>query len=49
MKDKIQYKLDDKKDWFANHTLSKEKLAQLIYNKIERAKQYVKAKQNCEV
>jgi hypothetical protein len=40
MNDKIQYKHDDKKDWFANHTLSKEKLAQLILNKIERAKQY---------
>jgi hypothetical protein len=40
MNDKIQYKHDDKKDWFANHTLSKEKLAQLICEKIERAKQF---------
>jgi hypothetical protein len=38
---KIEYKTsDDKKDWLANHTLSKEQLAQLIRNKIERAKVY---------
>ena len=31
---------DDKKDWLANHTLSKEQVAQLIRNKIERARIY---------
>jgi hypothetical protein len=40
---KIEYKktsTDDKKDWLVNHTLSKEQVAQLIRNKVERAKVY---------
>jgi hypothetical protein len=43
LKDVIEYKktsTDDKKDWLANHTLSKEQVAQLIRNKVERAKVY---------
>jgi hypothetical protein len=43
MKDVIEYNKtssDDKKDWFANHVLTKEQVAQLIRNKIERAKVY---------
>lgn len=42
MEVKIECKTsDDKsKDWLANHTLSKEQVAQLILNKIERAKVY---------
>ena len=42
MKDVIEYKTSssDKNDWLANHTLSKEQVAQLIRNKIERAKVY---------
>ena len=43
MEDVIELKKtssDDKKDWLANHTLSKEQVAQLIRNKIERAKIY---------
>jgi hypothetical protein len=39
---KIEYKTSssDKVDWLANHTLSTEQVAQLILNKIERAKIY---------
>lgn len=42
MEDVIEYKTssDDKTDWFANHVLTKEQVAQLILNKIERAKIY---------
>ena len=43
MDSKIQYKKtssNDKSDWLANHTLSKEQVAQLIRNKVERAKVY---------
>ena len=43
MEVKIQYKKtssNDKSDWVTNHTLSKEQVAQLIRNKIERAKVY---------
>lgn len=42
MEDVIEYKTssDDKSDWLANHTLAKEQVAQLIRNKIERAKIY---------
>ena len=39
----VQYKTsDDKDDWFANHVLTKEQFAQLVRNKIERAKVYQK-------
>jgi hypothetical protein len=43
MEVKIEYKKvasGDKNDWLANHTLSKEQVAQLIRNKVERAKVY---------
>jgi hypothetical protein len=43
MEVKIQYKKtssNDKSDWVTNHTLSKEQVAQLIRNKVERAKVY---------
>lgn len=43
MKDVIEYNkasTDDKTDWFSNHVLTKEQVAQLIRNKIERAKIY---------
>jgi hypothetical protein len=43
MKDVIEYKKTsshDKNDWLANHTLTKEQVAQLIRNKIDRAKVY---------
>jgi hypothetical protein len=42
MEVKIEFKAssDDKSDWLANHTLTKEQVAQLIRNKIERAKVY---------
>ena len=43
MKDVIEYKKassDDKTDWLSNHTLTTEQVAQLIRNKIERAKIY---------
>ena len=45
MKDVIEYNKtssDDKIDWFANHVLTKEQVAQLIRNKIERARIYHK-------
>ena len=38
MKSDIQYGSSDKRDWVANHTLSKEQVAKLIQNKFERAK-----------
>jgi hypothetical protein len=31
-----------KRDWFSNHTLSKEQYAQLVANKLHRAKVYQK-------
>jgi hypothetical protein len=41
MDKEIQYKTsEDKKDWFSNHVLTKEDLAQLIQNKIDRARLY---------
>jgi hypothetical protein len=43
MEDVIEYNKtssDDKTDWFTNHVLTKEQVAQLIRNKIERAKVY---------
>ena len=43
MEDVIEYNKassDDKTDWFSNHVLTKEQVAQLIRNKIERAKVY---------
>lgn len=41
MEVKIEYKTsDDKRDWLATHTLSKEQVAQLIANKLQRAKVY---------
>ena len=43
MEDVIEYKKassNDKNDWFSNHVLTKEQVAQLIRNKIERAKIY---------
>lgn len=41
MDNEIEYKTSEKKqDWFSNHVLSKEQLAQLIQNKIDRARIY---------
>lgn len=43
MEDVIEYNKassDDKTDWFSNHVLTKEQVAQLIRNKFERAKLY---------
>lgn len=42
MKDVIEYNKasDDKTDWFNNHVLTTEQVAQLILNKVERAKIY---------
>ena len=41
MDNDIQYKTSEtKRDWFSNHVLSKEQVAQLIRNKIDRAKIY---------
>ena len=34
---------EKKRDWFSDHVLTKEQLAQLILNKIERAKLYQEA------
>ena len=39
MDKEIQYKTsENKQDWFSNHVLSKEQVAQLIENKFERAR-----------
>ena len=41
MDKEIQYKTSETKhDWFSNHVLTKEQVAQLIQNKIDRAKIY---------
>ena len=41
MDEQIEYTTSETKhDWFSNHVLSKEQLAQLIQNKIDRAKVY---------
>jgi len=44
MDKKIQYKTSEtKRDWYANHVLTKEQLAQLIQNKIDRVRAYQEA------
>ena len=41
MEKEIQYKTSEtKRDWFSNHVLTKEQVAQLIANKLQRAKVY---------
>ena len=41
MDNDIEYKTSEtKRDWFSTHVLSKEQVAQLIQNKIDRAKIY---------
>jgi hypothetical protein len=41
METKIQSKSsEEKRDWYSNHVLTKEQLAQLIQNKFQRAKVY---------
>jgi hypothetical protein len=41
MDKEIQYKTSEtKRDWFKDHVLSKEQYAQLIANKLQRAKVY---------
>ena len=39
MDEQIEYKTsENKQDWFSNHVLTKEQVAQLIENKLERAR-----------
>ena len=41
MDKEIEYKTSEaKQDWFSNYVLTKEQLAQLIANKLQRAKVY---------
>jgi len=41
MDKQIEYKTsENKQDWFSDHVLTKEQLAQLIQNKIDRARIY---------
>jgi hypothetical protein len=41
MDKQIEYETSEtKRDWFSNHVLTKEQVAQLIQNKIDRAKIY---------
>ena len=41
MDNDIQYKTSEtKRDWFSTHELTKEQVAQLIQNKIDRARVY---------
>ena len=41
MDKQIEYKTsEEKRDWFSNYVLTKEQLAQLIQNKIDRARIY---------
>jgi hypothetical protein len=40
----IEYTTSEtKRDWFSNHVLTKEQVAQLIQNKIDRARVYQEA------
>lgn len=44
MDKEIQYKTSEtKRDWFSNHVLTKEQVAQLIEDKLQRAKVYQEA------
>jgi hypothetical protein len=44
MDKQIEYKTsENKRDWFSNHVLTKEQVAQLIENKLQRAKVYQEA------
>ena len=44
MDKKIEYKTSEtKRDWFSTHVLTKEQVAQLIENKLQRAKVYQEA------
>ena len=44
MDKEIQYKTSEtKRDWFSDHVLTKEQVAQLIENKLQRAKVYHEA------
>ena len=44
MDKEIQYKTSEtKRDWFSNHVLTKEQVAQLIENKLERARVFQEA------
>ena len=44
MDKEIQYKTsENKQDWFSNHVLTKEQVAQLIENKLQRAKAFQEA------
>jgi Spy/CpxP family protein refolding chaperone len=44
MDKEIQYKTTEtKRDWFSNHVLTREQVAQLIENKFQRAKVYQEA------
>ena len=44
MDEQIEYTTSkDKTDWFSNYVLTKEQVAQLIQNKIDRAKVYQEA------
>jgi len=44
MDKQIEYKTsENKQDWFSNHVLTKEQVAQLIEDKLQRAKVYQEA------
>ena len=44
MDEQIEYKTsENKQDWFSNHVLTKEQVAQLIENKLERARVHYEA------
>ena len=44
MDEQIEYKTsENKQDWFSNHVLTKEQVAQLIENKLQRAKAHHEA------
>ena len=44
MDNRIEYTTsEDKHDWFSTHVLTKEQVAQLIENKLERARVYQEA------
>jgi hypothetical protein len=44
MDEQIEYKTsENKQDWFSNHVLTKEQVAQLIEDKFQRARVYQEA------
>ena len=44
----IEYGSSDKREWYKNHTLTEEQKRKLIEEKINKAKQYLNAKEKAK-